>query len=805
MTHLKRWGIRIAALLLILFILASSVGIWLVRHPWTPVAGDVEIAGLNMTVEIARDPWGVPHIYAQNEADLLFAQGYVHAQDRLWQMEISRRLSQGRMSEIAGPSTIDVDQFMRTLGLRRVAEQSWQEMDDDARAVLTAYAAGVNAYLTDNHNRLPIEYTLMGFEPQPWTPLDSLAWGNFLSLNMGVNAALELLQARTVAEQGASVLTQLFLFADNLDPLIVPPEANNYDGLRAVPSESSTSSTNWLMKPYPSWASNNWVVHGNRTATGLPILANDTHLDLLMPSVWYQNGLHGGRFNTVGFTLPGVPLVVIGHNQNIAWGITNMGPDVQDIYIEHLNDLNNPTQYQYRGEWRDLTTIPETILVKDAEPVAFNVYLTQHGPLINDIFNVPAQQPVSLRWALYEGNAVLRSILMLNVASNWDEFRGAIQYWDSPNVNFVYADIAGNIGQQSAGRVPIRTAAHQGALPVPGWTGDYEWVTFIPFTELPNVLNPDAGFIATANNEFVTHEYPYMLTYDWYEPSYRADQIAASLAANQNHSLTDSAALQLQTFSPPAAALQPYLSVIEPADQQEEDALSQVKVWDFQYQPEAIGATVYEIWYLHMLYYTFEDELGEELMDEYAQYANKHVPMMVQLMAEADNAWFDDMNTPETETRDDIVRRAWPDALIWLQERYGPDVNDWAWAKVHTTTFRHIPIGQSGIALLESLFNSKTYPSPGAQFSVNVGWYDDPFDVVFGPSQRMILDLSNFDNSSSVNSTGQNANLFHAHRQDLSKMWQQGDYFPMLFTQSSVQARAKTVLTLRPSPATENP
>lgn len=798
MKQFRKWAGRVGVLLLALIVILAGISVWVVRRAWTQVDGSIDVAGLTAPVEVTRDSWGVPHIYAQNEADLFFAQGYIHAQDRLWQLEMNRRVSQGTLSEIMGEQAINFDRYMRTLGLKRVAEQSWQEMDEETRSAFTAYANGVNAYISSHNGRLPVEFTISGVKPAPWTPVDSLAWGNALALNMGLNAFTELLQARVVAEQGVETLDQLFLFAVK-DKAIVPAEVDNYQWLQQAQRDPDTLVTALLGSAYMSWASNNWVVDGSRTNTGKPILANDTHLDLEMPSMWYLNDLHGGRFNSVGFTIPGVPLTLIGHNQTIAWGFTNMVPDVQDLYVEQVDDLDNPKQYQFMGKWYDLEVITETITVKNSDPVLLPIYLTQHGPIINDIFDIPDEKPMSLQWTLYEGNAVSKAILMLNLAHNWDEFRTALQYWDLPNLNFVYADVDGNIGYQAAGRVPIRAADHQGILPVPGWTGLYEWSDFVPFSELPNQLNPADGFIATANNQIVSEDYPYMLTFDWPEPNYRVNQITDALGMQDNHSIADSEAIQLQTYSPPAAILQPYLlAAVEPADQFQADALAEVADWDFRFESDSIGATLYEIWYLHMLYYTFQDELGEDLMDEYAQNPNKHKPMMTALMADADNVWFDDISTPEKENRDDIARRAWTDALDWLRERYGRSLDGWTWGKVHTTALTHIPFGWSGNILLETLFNGPILPSSGGQFSVNVGWYDDPFDEVFATAQRMVLDLSDFDNSVAVNSTGQSGHLFYSHRADLTTMWQQGDYFSMFFTKNAVDPHAEAILTLNP-------
>ena len=802
MKRFRSWLVRIGIALLVILIILGSAGVWFVRRPWPQVSGMIAVPGLSSSVEIIRDQWGVPHIYAQNEHDLFFAQGYVHAQDRLWQMEVTRRICSGTFSEVVGEPTVYLDRFFLTLRLRQMAEQSWTELDGESRAILEAYAAGVNAYVQSRRDRLPLEFTILGVDPEPWTPIDSLTWESMLALNMGLNQELELLQARVVAELGEEAARQLFSPPFEHPPIIVPADVGDYEWMRGVRLDGLAVVDEWIGNLDQSWGSNNWVVHGSRTATGMPILANDVHVDLPIPSIWYENGVHGGRFDSVGFSLPGAPLVVIGHNHRIAWGITNLDPDVQDLYVEKLDDTENPTQYEFMGEWFDLDVIQETINVKGSEPVTFDVLLTRHGPIINDAltFEPSDMEPLALRWTLYEGSQVFHSIVLVNLATNWDEFRTAVQYWDTLSQNFVYADVEGNVGYQAAGRIPIRTPHHTGDLPVPGWTGEYEWQGFIPFDELPSVLNPPTGFIATANNRVISDDYPYQLCNEWF-PGYRVRRINDLLTAGDHFTIEDMQDIQAQTYSLPAEALRPYLLAIQPEDDLQVEALAYVEAWDLYFEMDRVGASIYETWYMFMLQNVVGDELGEDLTWRYQQGIRKHVPMMIELMTDPDNAWFDDVNTPEIETRDDIVRRSLADAVNWLSEWYGQDPRRWEWGRLHTATFTHTPLGQSGIAPLDRIFNSRTVPAPGSQFSVNMGWYswpDQPFSVFHGTAQRMIVDLGNWDNVLAIHTPGQSEHLFHPHREDLISMWQNVEYHIFPFTQEAVEESAETTLTLTP-------
>jgi len=806
MKNIRKWLIRIGIVLLVIVIVLAGVGTWFVRRPWTQDSGTIKVPGLLASVEIIRDQWGVPHIYAQNEHDLFFAQGYVHAQDRLWQMETSRRLSSGTFSAILGEQGLWIDPYMRTVGLRRVAERVWTEMDDDCRTILESYAKGVNAYIEMHRNRLPLEFAILGVDPEPWTPIDTLVWGGLMADDTH-HGADELGLAEIVALLGEEAARRLMWTSDQDIPIIVPSEAGSYDWLRHAGFKQKLASlSEWLGDLGLGWASNNWVVHGSQTATGKPILANDTHLNLMMPSYWYENGLHGGRFDSVGFTIPGVPLVVVGHNQHIAWGITNLRADDQDYYIERLDDLENPTQYEFMGEWQDLEFVRETIEVKGLDPVTLEIPFTHHGPIVNmeDVSESSDEKPLALGWTFYECNTILKSIVLLNSATNWDDFHAALQYWDALGLNFVYADVEGNIGYQAAGRVPIRPPEHQGILPVPGWTGEYEWQGFIPFDAMPSVFNPPVGFIATANNKVVPDDYPYLLAREW-PPCYRARRINELLSTGDHFTVKDMQDIQSDTYLVPAKALRPYLLAIEPEDDLQAEVLALLEAWDLRYEADCVGASINAVWHKFIVQNTIGDELGDEWLDTLSYRAVQSIftrsSWITELMANADDAWFDDVNTPEVETRDDIVCRSLTDAVDWLSEKYGKNPDRWEWGRLHAVTFFHLPLGSSGVAPLERLFNGRTIPARGDYKTVNMAghsWSDQSFEVLFGTTQRMIVDLNDWDSMLAVNSTGQSEHLFHPHREDQISMWQNVEYRSMPFTREAVEANAEATLNLTP-------
>jgi penicillin amidase len=805
--YLRRTALVLAGLLVVL----GLVFYWLVRRAWPEVDGRLTVPGLSAPVEIVRVEPGVPHLYARNAHDLFFAQGYVHAQDRLWQMEFNRSLGGGRLAALFGEGALDIDKVMHVLGLSRAAARDWQTLSPATRAILSAYADGVNAYVATHRGRLPIEFTVLGVEPRPWAPVDSLTWGKLMALNLSLNHAFEILRSHLIAKLGEPVARRLMSPYPASAPVIVPPGVHGYAGF-AVPRESRTGlaalpGLAMISGTGTAWGSNGWVVAGSRTASGHPLLANDTHLGLQMPSIWYQVGLHGGGYDEVGFSFPGMPLVVIGHNQRIAWGITNLCADVQDLYIEKLDDPAHPRRYQFDNAWRDLAVRREAIAVKGKSKISVEIRETLHGPLVNSVIpELKGSPPVALRWPALAGTRLLDALAALNLAQDWPSFHRALADWGTPSVNFVYADVDGHIAYQSTGRIPVRAAGHQGLVPVPGWDGRSEWQGFIPYEEIPKLLDPPSGFIVTANNKVVGDDYPHFIAYDMADP-YRAQRITQLLAAGHRFTRESLRAIQAETLGLPAAALRPWLLAVPPAAERERKALDEVRRWDLRYEPESVGASVYEVWYWHLVGDILGDELGPELLTEYRTVGLSQVPSIVDLMARPDDPLFDDRRTPAVEHRDDIVRRSLTHAVAWLARRYGNDPAGWTYGRVHSITFVHAPLGQSGIAPLERLFNSATFPARGTAFTVDAAMADfvPPFPVVFGTSQRMIVDLGDLEGSNWVNSTGQNAQLFHRHREDQIPKWEAIESYPMRFGETAVKAHPEARLTLVPQPPRRKP
>ncbi len=811
--RMRLWiGIALGILIL-LFLAGGALAFYRAsRQPFPQTRGTLRLPGLRAPVTVIRDRWGVPHIYASNLHDLFMAQGFVHAQDRFWQMEFWRHIGTGRLSEMLGKTTLNQDRFIRTLGWNRAAQQDLERLGPEERAILEAYAAGVNAYLEHHRDRLPLEFTLFRlfgrrWEIEPWQPLHTVAWAKVMAWDLGGNWDDELLNARIVDRIGAERLKELVLPYPADRPIIVPTPVAEVpeETLRAL-LDIGRSLQRMTLGDAPDIGSNNWVVAGSRTVTGKPLLANDPHLSIQMPSIWYEVALHCEPvtpecpLRVAGASFPGVPGVVIGHNDRIAWGVTNIGPDVQDLYLERANP-QNPFEVEFQGKWEPVRVITEEIRIAgQAEPLLLPVRITRHGPVINDVVEAltRTQTLYAFRWTALEPSGIVRALLRLNRARNWEEFRAALADWDVPGQNFVYADVDGHIGYQATGRIPIR-AKGDGLLPVPGWTGEYEWTGYVPYEEMPRRLDPPEGFIVTANNAVVDPAYPYFLAAVW-DYGDRAQRITDLLRAKDRLSIEDMAAIQNDTFSLAAQAITPYVLQVSFTDPLARQAQDLLRAWDFRATPESPAPTIFEAFLRHLLHEAWVDELGEEIVRELLTGGSHNRYWARWALAQPDLAWWDDLRTPQRETRDDIVRRAFEQAVAELRGRLGPDPRAWAWGKVHTATFVHGTLGQSGIGPVEAIFNRGPYPAPGTSAAVNnIGFnVQKGFAVRSLPSLRFIASIANWSDSRFIHTTGQSGLPYHPHYDDFIPLWLKGEYHPMLWSREEVERNAEGVLILQP-------
>ena len=783
----------------------AGIGIAALRRSMPRTRGTLQLPELRAPVEVLRDQWGVPHIYAANTNDLFMAQGFVHAQERLWQMEFQRRIGHGRLAEILGKLALDTDRFMRILGLSRVAQSEVTTLSAESFEALNAYAIGVNRYITDHRRNLPPEFTLLRIRPEPWQIVDSLVWSKMMALSLSDNWSDEIIRARLLTVLGEAGL-QAFMpqSAHGAAPIVYAgPDYSNSLGSKALDLAAKAAP---FVRNGHGQGSNNWVVSGERTATGKPLLANDPHLAISIPSVWFENHLHSADFHVTGVSLPGSPGVIIGHNQHIAWGVTNGMNDVQDVYIERF-DPADPSRYQLEDDWELARTVREEIRVRgQREPVIEEVRITRHGPIIDSFVEQEAQEhhthheALALRWTALEAGKQVDALLHINRAHDWDSFREALSYWHTPSQNFVYADVQGNIGYSLAGKIPIRQNS-DGTLPVPGWTREYDWQGYIPDAELPHVLNPEQGYVATANNRIVSDDFPYKVAGE-YHPDYRITRIRQLIEQSSQHTAASFANMHSDIRSLPGlrlAALAGRLPTNTAIAQTARDTLA---TWDGDLHPDSVGATLYTILREQLEKAVFSNTnkilqaslgLGAMLEQPGNGLLLQAFPNLLQHLEAQDNSWLGDGRSWDT-----VLTQAWENTLAELVRQLGNQVESWTYGHIHMVTLRH-PLGV--VPVLGKLFNRGPFPARGDHETVCMGNIAEiiPGQKMYvAPSYRLICDTANWNNSTSIHAVGQSGHPLSRHYADFVGPWRNNEYHPMPWDRPYVEEATRDHLILEP-------
>ncbi|WP_334878303.1 penicillin acylase family protein [Nostoc sp.] len=823
--------------LLVLGLLLVGFATYTVRQSFPQESGTIQLPELKAEVTVQRDKWGVPHIYAANSHDLFMAQGYIHAQERFWQMDFWRHIGSGRLSEMFGSSQVDTDKYLRTMGWARVAQQEIQEINAEMKAYLEAYADGVNAYLTEHQgSALSLEYIVLkflnpGYKPEPWQILHSLTWGKVMAYDLGRNFESEIERAILLKTLTPAQVEELFPPYPQDLPVILPElqqgetagKGRNKNVEVLLNSPDILPALESITKPMMALekligptgigiGSNNWVISGQRTTTGKPILANDPHLGVQIPSIWYEVGLHCTPksaecpYNVSGFSFAGMIGVIIGHSDRIAWGVTNVQSDVMDLYIEKINP-KNPNQYEVNGKWVDMQLVPETIQVAGSQTIVQTVRYTRHGPILSDVspnlkdfkpsksLELPQNYAVALRWTALAPSKLGYAIPQINRAQNWQEFRSAASNYDVPAQNLVYADIDGNIGYQMPGKFPIR-AQGDGRYPIPGWTDEYEWQGYINFEKLPKSFNPPQGYIATANN-LVMREYPYLITADWVY-GYRAKRIVEMISQQtQPISLKDVQQIQGDDRNLNAQTLVPLLKSIIVDTPRLQAAQKLLQDWNLQLEMTSPAAALFEVFWKHLLADTFHDQLPEKYFPDGG---DRWYAVVANLVKQPNSAWWDNRNTPKVENRNQILRQSFIEAVDELERIQSKDPNNWNWGKLHTITFRNATLGKSGVAPIEALFNRGAFATSGNGETVNANRWraNKSFEVTDIPSLRMIVDLGNLDNSLAIHTPGQSGHAFHSHYNDMVEPWRKIEYHQMLWELKNVTENTTATLRLIP-------
>ncbi|OGO29290.1 MAG: hypothetical protein A2W33_02685 [Chloroflexi bacterium RBG_16_52_11] len=768
---------------------------WLSRRRLPLIEGSLKFAGIKSTAEVIRDRWGIPHIYAQDMQDLFFAQGFVHAQDRLFQMELNRRVAQGRLSEIFGEIALDTDRTARTFGFNRLGRTDWSNISGDLREIILAYTAGVNAYLDHSERKLPVEFTLLRFEPEAWTPEDTASFTRVMIWQLSHAWYGEVLRAQLIEAVGESHAGELEIQYPENNPITLPKgiEYNRLD------NENLRQKVGGPFL-HQGKGSNAWAVSGDRSATGKPILCNDMHLQLSTPSLWYQNHLIAGDFNVTGVSLAGLPLVLVGHNSHVAWGMTLAFTDCEDLFVEKFNP-QQPNHYQFKDTWEESEQIPEPINVKGlAEPHMEMVTVTRHGPVISDVIGYPEQR-VSVNSMALRPCMAFEGWYSLNKAHMWGDFVDAMRLIEAPQLNVCYADIDGNVGYWVTGRVPIR-AKGDGSLPAPGWTGEYEWIEEVPFEEMPHALNPEQGYIVTCNHKLVDADYPYLLGNVWMN-GYRARRIVDYFESKGKLTFDDHRAMHIDFTCLPGKEMIALLDELTSTDPDVQLAQNILNAWDCNLTPNSVGGTLYEVTRYYLVRNVLESGLGEEmafrvmgrgfhplLMPTHEFYGHDTVAVL-RILNNQDSWWLE-----QVKGREAVLAQSLKQAVEWLRAYLGEDHTEWQWGKIHRALFPHAMGIQKP---LDQVFNLGPYPIGGdTDTPCQTAFYaHDPYDLkAWAPSFRQIVDLGDLSRSVMIVPPGQSGQLGSPHYDDLIQPWLNGEYAPQLWTREQVESHALGKLIL---------
>lgn len=807
----------ILVLVALFFVIALVGGLiiyiywWLIQRPAPQLEGRLSLDCLDQPVEIVRDKHGIPHIYAQNEPDLWRAQGFVHAQDRLWQMEQNRRTAHGRLSELFGPPALDADRFSRIVGFRRAAEAELATLDEATLATLEQYCQGINGYIRSRPGQLAAEFNLLRRQPEEWTPLDVVAFSKVMAWSLSINWESELIRLQMAGQLDPTLAADLEPDYPGVNP-VVAEGAGSQESLRMLHTaglllNEYAQVKEWIGPQGMGQGSNAWVVSGEKTTSGRTILCNDPHLAISMPGVWYENHLSCPAVEVSGVTFAGAPGVIIGHNQQIAWGVTNAFPDVQDLYIERPHP-DDPHRFEYDGEWEPATVLREEIFLRNrTRPHVEEVVITRHGPLLSGLVGEITATPLALRWIGHQPGQLVRAILQMNRAQDWDAFDAALADWSAPSQNFVFADQAGNIAYRLTGAIPIRASGF-GLVPAPGWSSAYEWTGTIPDAELPRLWNPPSGTIVTANNKITGDDYPYVLSFEML-PGWRARRIEEMLAQKKKLSLRDMEQIQMDQTSLYAEALTPLLTSHLSDDPYVRVAVRMLEDWGYRMDQESPAALVFHYTLLHLLDMTFGQKLGPAargflggstsplfLINGFKLRAETRLLEILQ--QEEASVWYTDPASKRRRSREELIEEALKLAVQRLRKEVNATPRKWAWGRMHQIKYNH-PLGSAPV--LGWFFNRGPYPIGGDGTTPNQTSYAPelpPGLAQVVASYRQIFDVGHWDAAQSVITSGQSGHPVSRTYTDQIPMWLEGTYHKMPWTRQAVEEAGQHRLQLLP-------
>lgn len=820
MNQWKKILIGAAATLLVIIIVFSFISYLMLRKSLPEYNGEIKAEGLINQVEVLRDNFAIPLIKAESDEDAAFALGFVHAQERLFQMDVARRAGEGRLSEVFGAKTISIDQMFRTVGIYKSVKANYEKLNPLSKKILVAYSKGVNAFIKAAKGNYPVEFDLLGYDPYPWKPEHSLVIAKLMGWELNISWWSDITFTQLVQKFGAEKAKELLPDFPENSPTIIP---SGLDGVASISSDFikvDQQFRNFTGFVGTHIGSNNWIVNGKMSASGKPIIANDPHLAYTAPGRWYFAMIRSNDWNAEGFTIPGLPAIVIGKNKNISWALTNVMADDADFYVEKIDSLGK--NYFFNNSWRQLSIEKDTIHVKDTSNVVYEIKRTHRGPIITDIHPFKQIYPstgvktaqLSMRWTGLEPSDEIFAAVSINKAKNWDDFKNAVRYFTVPGQNFVYGDDKGNIGYICAARLPIRNS-NSSTLINDGTTEENDWKGFVPYEEMPKLFNPPQNFIASANNKILLN-FKYHISNIW-EPSSRIERIIELLSSKPIHSKEDYKKYQLDFTSPYAKKLTRYITTafdsVKVTDKNLKLTLELFHNWNYEMNSGSQVPTIYSRFFQYLIKNIFEDEMGVDLLKEYIFVANVPYRIIPKLLEENNSSFFDDIRTQQHETRDDIIRKSLVDALTDLEKKDGTDIVNWQWGDIHKVTFKHMFHNQSG--LLDKIINIGPFNIGGDGTTIFNTEYSFPelfesnhdltklhrseqYENILGPSMRYIFDFADPDHLEFILPTGESGHFMSDHYKDMSEMWLKGKYITVPLREDEFKKRTINVLKLIP-------
>ncbi len=816
MRTLIKVTIGIVASLIIIFVIGGYIFYSTLTASLPTYSGELIVPSIKEEVKIYFDSLAIPYIFAENDEDVAFALGYLHARERMFSMDMIRRAGEGRLSEIFGEETVPFDRMFRTVGIYRTAKMIKEKMNPEALKLLESYSNGVNFYLEEKKNKYSFEFDVLGFQPEEWLPEHSIIVIRMMAWELNLGWWTDLTFTELVQKLGEEKVKEILPDYPQNAPMIIPPEIKNFAQINNNFTKTDKAFRKFFGMTGTHLGSNNWVVNSQMSATGKPIIANDPHLAFRAPGIWYAAAIKSPKWNVAGVTLPGVPGIVIGKNDNISWTLTNIMTDESDFYFETLD--SSRSKYLLDGSWKDLVIIEDTILVRDAGGIPIEIKSTHRGPIIssihpyNFVYNSEENNypPVSMRWLGNEFSDEMNAFLKINKAENWSKFKDAVEQFNTPGQNFVYADKEGNIGYIFGGALPRRDRNATTFL-FDGSKSENDWRGFVPRNELPFLYNPSANFVATANNK-VVQGFKYHITNLW-EPSSRIERITELLGLKKKHSVIDYMDYQVDIYSSYAQKITPYiLSAFESAeikDKNLERSLRLLNEWDFKMDKFSQTPAIFLTFFDMLMKNIYLDEMGEDLFNQYVFLANIPYRNILELLDKRYSVWFDDNSTSIVESKNDIIRKSLADALDKLEKKFGTDIKYWQWGSLHTVSFKHPFSGVSG--LLDDLIDIGPFDISGDgttilnseySFSESIEEFPlfrhDPFDCELGPSMRFIYDFANSDELYLILTTGQSGNILSDHYKDMTQLWLEGKYMKVKTDKGSIQVPENKLLIILP-------